>query len=123
MMHDAINRGQGGHRVFEDAIPGGEHQVGGNHHRLVFIALGQEGKEHLHLVAIMLDVADIVEDDTGELVELGQFLWQAQIALGCQQALHQGSGTGPVDWLAAPDKLMADCCQSMTFTPSIVMPS
>jgi hypothetical protein len=71
----------------------------------------------------MLDVADIVEDDTGELVELGQFLWQPQIALGGQQALYQGSGTGPVDWLAVYDELMAHRCQSMTFTPSIVMPS
>jgi len=91
-------------KVFRDAI-----------RRLVFIALGQEGKEHLHLVTIMLDVADIVEDDTGELVELGQFLWQPQIALGGQQALHQGSGTGPVDRVAVPDELMAHRCQSMTF--------
>src|SRR6266704_496338 len=62
----------------------------------------------------MLDVATVNENDTGEFVELGQFLWQPQIALGSQQALHQGGCTDPVDWMAVQDEFMAHRCQSMT---------
>jgi hypothetical protein len=33
-----------------------------------------------------LNIADIIQDDTGELAQAGEFLGQAEIALGGEQA-------------------------------------
>ena len=54
MVDDAIDRSECGHRVFEDAVAGRKHQVGGNHHRTLLIALGQQRKEDLYFVAILV---------------------------------------------------------------------
>ena len=70
-----VDSGHGGHRIFKDALPFAEDQIGSNHYRFVFIALGQEGKEDLHLIAVVLHIANVIEDDTGKFVQLGQFLW------------------------------------------------
>jgi hypothetical protein len=75
VMHHTINSGQSRHGIFEDALPFRKHQVGGQHHRFAFIAFRQEGKEHLHFIAIMLDLAAVVKNDTGKFVQFGQFLW------------------------------------------------
>ena len=64
-------------------------------HAAPLVALGQHGEEHLHLVLVVLHVADVVEDEEGVAVELRQRLGQAQVALGRQQALHQRGGRGP----------------------------
>ncbi|VVE86073.1 hypothetical protein PSP31121_05712 [Pandoraea sputorum] len=40
----------------------------------------------------MLDVTDVIENETLEAIELGQFLRQAQIAFGGQQTLHERRG-------------------------------
>ena|SRR5579875_1146998 len=59
------------HGILENALPFTEDEIGADQHRLAFIALGKKGKEHLHFVAIVLNVADIVKDDTGIFVQLG----------------------------------------------------
>ena len=81
-MDDAVNGRHSGHGIFEDAVPFTEDEIGGNHHRFAFVALGQEGKEHLHLITIMLHIANVIQDDAGKLVQFGQFLGQPQIPLG-----------------------------------------
>ena len=48
-----------------------EGQVAGEHDAAAFAALGQERKQHFHLVAVVLDVADVVEN---ERVVFGQAL-------------------------------------------------
>ena len=55
----------------------------------------------------MLDVADIVQDDTRVAVQLGQRLGQAQVSFGDQQLLHQRGRRGPQDGLALEDELVA----------------
>jgi len=52
----------GGHGILENADPIAEDQVAGDEDALAFVPLGQEGEEHLHFVAALLDVADVVED-------------------------------------------------------------
>ncbi len=47
------------------------HEIRGNHHGSGFIALGQEREEHFHLITVMLDIADVIENDAGKLIELG----------------------------------------------------
>ncbi len=84
-----LHNSHGGHRIFENAFPFAEHEIGGDQHRFAFIALGQERKEHLHFVAIVLNVANIIEDDTGIFVQLGQLLGQAQVPFGGEEPLHE----------------------------------
>jgi hypothetical protein len=69
------------HRIFEDPIPLGKDQVRRDRHTAPFVPLGQQGEEHLHLVPVVLDVADIVQDHTGEPVQLRQHVGQAQVPL------------------------------------------
>jgi len=95
VMHHPVHGGHGGHGVLEDLSPVGEHQVGGDDHAAPLVAVGQQGEEHLHLLPVVLDVADVVQDQRGEGVELGQLLRQPEVALGRQQALHQRGGRGP----------------------------
>ena len=124
VMDHAVNGSHGGHRIFENAFPFAEHQIRGDHHRFAFIALSQERKEHLHFVAIMLDVANIIENDTGKLVQFRQLLRQTQVPLWRPEAAAQAC------WWAsrARDRpatitFIPNCGQAMTFTPSIEMPS
>src|SRR6266446_2309576 len=71
VMDDAIYCRHRRHRVFEDLVPLAEHEIRGNHHGSGFIALGQEREEHFHLITVMLDIADVIENDTGKLLEPG----------------------------------------------------
>lgn len=98
MVHDAIDGGHRGHRVLEDPVPFREHEVGCDDHALAFVTFGQQRKEHFHFVPVVLDVTDVVEDQTFEAIELGKFLRQPQIALGRQQPLHQCGSGCKQDW-------------------------
>src|SRR6266566_2167290 len=115
VMDDAINGRHGGHRIFKNPIPFAEDQIGGNQHGFSFIAFCQEGKKHLHFIAIVLHIADVIQDDAAKLVELGEFLRQAQVSFGSQQSLHQRSCTTPEDGMTGQDQLMPNRSQSMTF--------
>lgn len=64
-MHDAINGDQSGHGIFENAILLTEDRIGDQHHGFTFVALGKEGEQDLHLIAVLLDIADIISDDAG----------------------------------------------------------
>ncbi len=113
----------GGHRIFENAFPFAEHEIGADQHRFAFIALGKKRKKHLHFVAIVLNVANIIEDDTGIFVQLGQLLGQAQVAFGREEPLHEGACWRPPDGMTRQDELIPKCGQHVTFTPSMKMPS
>ena len=88
-MHDPVNGGRRGHRVLEDLVPLREHQVAGDHDALAFIALSQQGEQDLHLGPVLLDIADIVQQQAVDAVQALQFPRQAQVALGFQQPFHQ----------------------------------
>ena len=68
MMHHPINRRKRGHGIFKNLLPFREDEIGSNHDRFVFLALSQEGKEHLHFLAILVHIAEFIQNDTGELV-------------------------------------------------------
>jgi peptidase E len=72
VVHDAIDGGQRGRRVFEDAFPLAEDEVGRDAHAVAFVPLAQEREQHLHFVAVVLDVADVIEEDARVPIQLGQ---------------------------------------------------
>ncbi len=75
MVHEAVDGCRSGHRVLEDALPLGEGQVAGDHDAAAFLALGQQREEHLHVVAAVLNISDVVEDErivTGDAFLEGQ---------------------------------------------------
>jgi len=51
------------HGVLEDPIPLAEDDIAGDDHAAALVAFGEGGEEHLHLVAALLHVSDVVEDD------------------------------------------------------------
>jgi hypothetical protein len=106
----------GGHRIFEYAFPFAEHEIGGDQHRFAFIALGKKREEHLHFVAIVLHVANIIQDDTGIFVQLGQLLGQAQVAFGGEEPLHEGACWRPQDAMTRQDEFIPKCGQDVAFS-------
>jgi len=61
VVDETIDRGRGRHRIFEDSIPLAEHEVAGNDHSASLVALGEKREQNLHLVTVLLDVADVIE--------------------------------------------------------------
>ncbi len=93
MVNDAVNSGHRGHGVFEDPYPVTEDQIRGYDHASSLVTFGQEREEHLHLIAVVLHVSYVVEDQAGVAIKLGQQLRQSEIAL-CRQELLDEGGRG-----------------------------
>ena len=53
------------------------------------VAFGQQREQHVHLGALLLHVADVVEAQAIEAVQAPQLAGQAQVALGGQQPLDE----------------------------------
>jgi hypothetical protein len=115
VVDHTVDGSHGGQGIFENAFPFAEHEIGGDEHRFAFIALGKERKEHLHFVTIVLNVANIIEDDTGIFVQLGQLLGQAKVAFSGEEPLHEGAGWRPPDGMTRQDELIPKCGQDVTF--------
>ena len=69
MVDQPVNGGHGGHGVLENLVPFRKDQIGTDHEAAPLIALGQEGEEHFHLFAALLDVPNVVEGDDFEAVQ------------------------------------------------------
>ena len=80
-MHEAIDRGGRGHLVTKDAVPLTEDQITRDHHRATFIPFGEERKEHFGFLGTLLHVAEIVEQDHLEHIELAERARQIQVPL------------------------------------------
>lgn len=91
-MNHPIDGGGRGHRVFEDAVPLREHQIAGDGHGPALVALRKERKEHLHLVAVLLYVAEVIENEQVEEVEFAKRFFQSQVALRREQSLNKQVG-------------------------------
>ena len=73
MVDQPVDGGGSGHGILENADPVAENQITGDEDAFAFVPLGQEGEEHLHFIATLLDVADVVEDHGMIDVERGEF--------------------------------------------------
>ena len=116
VVDHAVDGRHGGHGIFEDSFPFAEHEIGGDQHRFAFIALRKKRKKHLHFVAIVLNVSNIIQDDTGIFVQLGQLLGQAQVPFGGEEPLHKGAGWRPEDSMTRQDEFIPKCGQHVTFS-------
>src|SRR5947209_3876621 len=92
------------------------HEIGRDQHRFTFIALGKKREEHLHFVAIVLKVANIIKDDTGIFVQLGQLLGQAQVPFGGEESLHEGACWRPEDAMTRQDEFIPKCGEDVAFS-------
>ena len=60
-MHHPVNCCSSGHGVGEDLLPLREDQVGCDAEGPVFVALGDEGKEHLRLLGALRQVSQVIQ--------------------------------------------------------------
>ena len=63
VVDEAVDGGHGGHGIFEDLLPLRKRQIAGDHDAAALIAMRQQVEKHLHLLATVLHVADVVDDD------------------------------------------------------------
>jgi hypothetical protein len=77
------------HRVLKDLFPLAEREVAREHDTATFIPFSQEREEHFHLVTVLLDVADIIDNEHLDFRELLQELGQSKRLLGLQEILDQ----------------------------------
>jgi len=61
-MPQAVNRRHRRHRVFENLIPLAEDQIRTQQHTAPFIPLRQQGEKHFHLLATLLQISDVIQD-------------------------------------------------------------
>src|SRR5215510_6575646 len=108
VVNEPVDRGGSGHWVLEDPVPLAEHEVAGDDHGAALVALGEEREQHLHLVAVLLDVADVVEDHGVEAIEHRELVLETQLALGDEQALDECVGRDEQHAIPALDQLVAD---------------
>ena len=70
------------------------HQIRCEHDAAPLIALREQGEQHLHLGAVVLNVADVVEGETIDTVKTPELASQAQVALGLEQSLDHSAHRG-----------------------------
>ena len=103
-----VNRRGSGHGVGEDALPLGEDQVGRDAQGPAFVAFCNQGEEDLGLLVAPVsstgqalgEVAQVVQKQEVEVVQLAQLSGQGEVPLGGQQILHQAVGRGEEDGVA-----------------------
>ena len=108
MVDEPVDCRQRHRRVREDPVPGRERLVGGDGEALSLVALGDQLEERARLSLIAAHVADVVQDEQIEPIELGEFGGKAQLAPRALQPLHQIAGTGEQHPPAPIDERMAD---------------
>ena len=117
-MHDAVDGRGRRHLVFEDLSPLAEHEVARDRHASSFVSLCQKREQHLHLLAALLHVAQVVEDDGVVAVEAPQGGLEREVALGREQALDEFEG-GHEEHLVAPlDELVAESGDQVGLAPA-----
>jgi hypothetical protein len=97
VMDEAVDGRGGGHGILEDAVPFTEDEVAGDEERAPLVALGHEGEEDLDFLSALLDVANVVEDEQVERVELGQSARESEVTFGSEELLDEAKGRGEED--------------------------
>ena len=80
-MDHAVDRRGGGHGILEDPVPLGEDKIAGDENGAPLVPFSEEGEEHLHLVALLLDVAYVVHYYGVEAIELSQLGFEDEVTL------------------------------------------
>ena len=88
-MHQAVDGCGRGHRILEDDLPLGERKVARQQHAAPLVAVGEQGEEDLHLLPVLLDVADVVDDHRVEPRQPLERARELEIPLGDQEFLDQ----------------------------------
>jgi len=107
-MDQAVDGGDRHCLVRKHLVPGGERRIGREGNTFAFVAFGNQFEEHGGLRLISSRIAEIVQDDQVEAVELGQFGGQTKVATRRLQALHDLAGSYEQHFVAAIDERMAD---------------
>ncbi len=94
MMDQSVDRGDGDGLVGEDAVPGAEGLVGRDRQTAGFVTPGDEFEEDGGFGLVFLGVANVVEDDEVEAVELGKRRFKGEVAARGLKSLHQVGGAG-----------------------------
>ena len=89
VMDQSIDSCCCGHRILEDLIPFAESKVARQQYAPAFVAFRQECKQYFHLLATLLHVAQVVNDQTLKARHLFDHFRKTQIALRNQQLLNQ----------------------------------
>ena len=63
VVDQPVNGRRRSHGVLENPVLLGEHQVGGDDDGPALVAFGQEGEQDLHLVPVLLDIPNIINDN------------------------------------------------------------
>ena len=84
-----VNGGCRSHGVREDVLPLGEDQVGGDAQGATFVSLCDEGEERLRLLGALGQVAQVIQEQEVEVVQLARSTWQGHALLGSHPVLHQ----------------------------------
>src|SRR3982074_2412665 len=100
-MDDTVDGGGRRPRVVENLIPLRKHDIARDDDTASLVAFGEEGKEDFHLVAALLDVADVVEDDGVEGIEGRELALEPKVALRGEQSLHERIGRDEEDAISA----------------------
>lgn len=87
VVNEAIDGCGCSHRVLEDLFPLAEWQVARQHDTCTLVAISQKREEHFHLLATLLNVANIVDHQRVEATEALQHAAELEITLGDQKVL------------------------------------
>jgi hypothetical protein len=96
----------------------GEDEVAGSDDAASLIALSKECEEHFHFLAVLLDVANSVDDDGIDAIEPPQHRFQVQVSLGRQEARYQLVRKREVHPEASLDELVTHGRHQMGLAPA-----
>src|SRR5581483_7105451 len=89
VVDKAVDRRGGRERILEDPLPLVEHGIARDQHRTPLVAFGEQGEEDFRLLGALADVAEVIQDDQGEGVELVEEPGEHEIALGGEELLDE----------------------------------
>ena len=108
VVNKPIDRRDSDGGIGENLAPFAERLIAGDDERAALVALGDQLEQHAGLGLVFADIAEVVEDQAVELVELGQSRRQGEIAPRSLQFLHEIGGAGEQHAIAVVDQPGAD---------------
>src|SRR5919198_243869 len=108
VVNEAVDGRGSRERILEDPLPLTEHEIARDQDRTPLVAFGEQGEEHLRLLGALADVAEVVQDNQGEGVELVEEPGEDEITLGGEELLDELVGAGEADGVARLDERMPE---------------